>query len=227
LYGSKVRYLIADRVLSDIETCKEVGFTAMQFYDDILPILPDRTMGIAEFLYYCGFIWRCFMRSDLGLRNGYGFLRELADCGLVEVLVGVESGSNVIKKNIHKGTTVEQDTEFRRWCKDLGITYKASIILGLPGETMETMTMTQNWLLENKPDRVDVNVLIPLPGTPIVDNAQAYDCRILVEHSDEYFYKGHPEEVVAVCETAALTPREIDVFRADLLSKLRAMNISY
>jgi radical SAM superfamily enzyme YgiQ (UPF0313 family) len=90
-----------------------MGFGAVQFYDDILPIKVRRTLTIAEALDACGLIWRCFMRSDLAVKRGKGFLSELAARGLVELLVGVESDSNKIKKNIHKGTTAEQDATLR------------------------------------------------------------------------------------------------------------------
>jgi len=218
LYGSKVRYFPMDNVLVDIFRISRLGYGAIQFYDDILPIRKQRTLTIAHELDRLDLIWRCFMRSDLGLLNGKDFLVELADCGLREVLVGVESASNVIKNAIHKGTTVEQDTLFREWCRDAGISYKASIILGLPGETMETMQATRKWILDNRPDRVDINTLIPMPGTPLYDNPAEYGCKFSVgQDIDTYFYKGRLSEVRCVVETDELTSEQISQFRLDLI----------
>jgi len=220
LWGPKVRVINARTLYKDIDNLKEMGFGAIQFYDDILPIRPKRTLKLAAHLASRGMIWRCFMRSDLGIRHGRDFLAQLRIDGLKEILVGVESASDVIKANVNKGTTTAQDTTLREWCSDLGISYKASIILGLPGETWETMMETRQWLLDNEPDRADINVLIPMPGTPLYDDAEKYDCRWTVTHPDEHFFKGKPGEAECLVETASLRADEILQFRNDLVAEL-------
>jgi len=215
-----VRYIPARTLYEDIDILCGMGFKAVQFYDDILPIRPKRTLDLAWHLASKGMTWRCFMRSDLGIKHGKDFLAQLHANGLVEVLVGVESASNVIKANVNKGTTTAQDTTLRRWCRDLGISYKASIILGLPGETRATMEETRYWLIDNRPDRADINVLIPMPGTPLYDDAKKYDCRWTVQHPGESFFKGKPNEVRCLVETASLRADEILAFRNDLVAEL-------
>jgi radical SAM superfamily enzyme YgiQ (UPF0313 family) len=220
LWGGKVRYFPLDHIKADLNQIKFMGFGAVQFYDDILPIKKGRALQVAEELKKRGLIWRCFMRSDLGTRHGMHFLRQLRDCGLVEVLVGVESASNTIKDNVNKGTTTAQDTTLREWCKRLGISYKASIILGLPGETRATMEETRQWLLDNQPDKADINILIPMPGTPLYDNAKAYDCKWTVVVPDEYFFKGKPGELECLVRTKELEAGDILQFRNDLVAEL-------
>ena len=220
LWGRVVRYFPLDHIREDLNQIKMLGFGAVQFYDDIMPIKRNRTLQIAKELKDRGLIWRCFMRSDLGTRHGMHFLAQLKGCGLVEVLVGVESASQVIKDNVHKGTTREQDTTLREWCKRLGISYKASIILGLPGETQDTMEETRKWLLDNHPDKADINVLIPMPGTPLYDDAKAYDCRWTAAVPDKYFFKGKPGELECLVETETLKAADILQFRNDLVAEL-------
>lgn len=215
-----VRYTKLDKVLADVGQCWSYGFGAVQFYDDILPLKKDRTLEIARALSRHGMIWRCFMRSDLGVLHGYEFLEELAHYGLAEVLVGVESASQKIKDNVRKGTTPEQDTTLREWCRELGITYKASVILGLPGETASTMLETRRWLLKNRPDKADINTLIPMPGTPLYDHPERYDCKWSAAVPEEYFYKGRPGDVASLVETGALTPEMIMTFRNMLKAEL-------
>jgi len=194
------------------------NFGAVQLYDDILPIKPVRALRLAVALEQQGLIWRCFMRSDLGVKHGKAFLQELAASGLVEVLVGIESGSQKIKDNIHKGTTVEQDTLFREWCRELGINFKASVILGLPGETSETLEETRHWLLENRPDRADINFLIPMPGTPLWEKPG--DCRWACFTPDEYFFKGKPDILECLVSTTDVTAKQLQGFRARLVKEL-------
>lgn len=220
IYGRKVRYVPLESVKEDINICKLYGFGAIQFYDDVLPLKRARTLEIAEHLSRRGMIWRCFMRSDLAVRAGRDFLWQLASLGLVELLVGVESGSQEIKDNVNKGTTPEQDSTLLGWCKELDISFKASVILGLPGETRDTMEETRQWLLDNRPDRADINVLIPMPGTPLFDRAEEFDCRWSVPNPDEVFFKGTPGSLECVVETESLAANEILAFRNDLVAEL-------
>src|SRR4030067_401968 len=67
------------------------------------------------------------------------------------IFVGVESADNQIKENIHKGTTIEQDTAVLEWCKELGVRCKMSFILGLPGESLESMQNPRDWIFKNSP----------------------------------------------------------------------------
>lgn len=224
LYEGRVRYVPFDQVLLDLEHVVAGGYTAVQFYDDILPIKKDRTLALADALYAAGLIWRCFLRSDLGVRNGFEFLKTLREKGLVEVLVGVESASNTIKDNIHKGTTQAQDTQLLKWCKELGITYKASLILGLPGETWETLEETRQWLLRYRPDKADINVLVPMMGTPLYDDASTYDCHWQTESPEEFFFKGKPGELTCLVHTDVLSSEEILDFRNALVAEL---NVPY
>lgn len=219
LWGA-VRYVPLEKVIADINVIAEQGFEAVQFYDDILPIKPKRTLAIAKVLSALRLTWRCFLRSDLAVKRGKEFLKTLAARGLREVLVGVESASQRIKDNINKGTTVEQDTTLRRWCKELGISFKASVILGLPGETWETMEETRRWLLENRPDRADVNTLIPMPGTPLYDRPEEFDCHWTTATPDEFFYKGKPGELGCLVSTKELSAEDILTFRNKLVEEL-------
>lgn len=223
LWGA-VRFVELDKVLADVRQCHTYGFRAIQFYDDILPLKKGRTLEIARALKENGMIWRCFMRSDLGVLHGRGFLEELARNGLAEVLVGVESASQEIKDNVRKGTTTQQDTQLREWCRELGISYKASIILGLPGETPSTMLETRQWLLDNRPDKADINTLIPMPGTPLYDRPGDYDCKWTAAVPENFFYKGKPGVVSCLVETDALTPEMIMTFRDMLIAEL---NVPY
>ena len=177
-------------------------------------------------------IWRCFLRTDVIIKQGgFDYLRQMSEAGLVEVLAGVESGDNRIKANVHKGTTIEQDTQVLAWCKQLGIRFKASFILGLPGETPESMARTRDWILTNRPDRVDVNALIPMAGTPITKShdylGNEYDVGWDAEVPDEWYYKGAGRTASVLVHTAALSSAEIAAFRAGLMAEIAAAGIPY
>ena len=228
IWGSRVRYESLDLVIKQLDDIKEGGFTGIQFYDDILPINKPRTLKILEGLAERNFIWRCFLRTDvIAKQGGYEYLKQMRDAGLVEVLAGIESADNRIKRNITKGTTIEQDTEALLWCKDLGIKFKASLILGLPGETRESMEKSKEWILKYRPDRADVNILIPFPGTPIVKRSEDYDIYWTEDTPEEYWYKGQREHLDAIVGTSSLKPQEISEFHDNLIKEMKELGIPY
>jgi radical SAM superfamily enzyme YgiQ (UPF0313 family) len=221
------RYEPLDVVEYQIKESRMLGYHALAYYDDILPLNKPRTMELMKLHRKYGMIWRCFLRSDIiNKQGGYDYLRELRDGGLVEIFVGVESASDVIKNNIHKKTTIEQDTNIVRWCKDLGIRCKTSFILGLPGESQETMEATRKWILEHRPDRVQIGRLIPFPGTPLTRNPQDYDLKVERNIDDDWFYMGRNDFQHSFVSTSHLTTEQIDDFWHRLNKELEEQGIS-
>ncbi|MHA2246896.1 MAG: B12-binding domain-containing radical SAM protein [Candidatus Hodarchaeales archaeon] len=211
IWGNRTRYEPMWVVEHQIDEAKGLGYGALAYYDDILPLHKNRTLAIMELHKKYDMIWRCFLRSDIIHRHGgYDYLKQLRDGGLVEVFVGVESASNVIKENIHKGTTIEQDTNIVRWCKQLGIRCKASFILGLPGESSETIEETEEWIFRNRPDRVQIGRLIPFSGTPLTKNIENYDLNIEHNMDEDWFYMGKNNFNHSFVATSSLSVDEID-----------------
>lgn len=227
-----VRYEPVATVDAQLRELKERGHEASQYYDDILPLNKDRTLEIMKLMKNYGLIWRCFIRTDvIAKQGGFDYLSQMADAGLVEVLAGVESADNRIKDNIHKGTTIEQDTQALEWCRQLGIRFKASFILGLPGEDADSLQRTREWILTHKPDRADVNALIPMPGTPITRThdyqGNEYDVTWTGEYTEEEFYKGKKRSASVVTSTSHLSSAEIAAFRDNLIVEMDAAGITF
>lgn len=231
IWDRTVRYEPVATVAAQIREIVERGHTGLMFYDDILPLNKPRTLALLDVIRQYNVAWRCFIRTDvIAHQGGFDYLRQMAEAGLVEVLAGVESADNRIKANIHKGTTIEQDTQALAWCRELGIKFKASFILGLPGEDRASLERTRDWILTHRPPRVDVNTLIPFPGTPITRShdyqGNPYDVQWEADLPEEYFYKGRRDETQrALVRTSALSAEEIENFRAKLLVEIAAAGI--
>jgi radical SAM superfamily enzyme YgiQ (UPF0313 family) len=107
--------------------------------------------------------------------------------GCAEVAIGVESADPYIHNTVcKKGTTIEQDTEFVRYCKSIGLRVKAYLIFGLPSENLESIEATKKWLEKEKPDNFDISIFTPYPGSDIYQNQHNYDI---------YWYKPTLEKV--------------------------------
>ncbi len=175
LWSRVVRNTPMPKLIEEFQQIKDLGFGAIQFYDDILPINPRRVKEMCGHLVNFGLIWRCFCRVDIITKHGgKDYLQFMYDHGLREVLIGAESGSQKILDNIHKETTVEQNATVLKWCDEIGIRCKLSFIIGLPGENRETLEETRRFLQKHLINanlrvqhKVDLCSYIPMAGTPI------------------------------------------------------------
>jgi len=79
--------------------------------------------------------------------------------------VGYESGNQQILHNIKKGMRIEVAEKFTRDCHDLGIKIHGTFILGLPGETKETIQETIKFATKINPHTIQVSLAAPYPGT--------------------------------------------------------------
>ena len=87
------------------------------------------------------------------------------DNGLRLLLVGYESGNQQILHNIKKGMRIDVARRFTKDCHELGIAIHGTFILGLPGETKETIEETIDFAKEINPHTIQVSLAAPYPGT--------------------------------------------------------------
>ncbi|MBB2200433.1 hopanoid biosynthesis associated radical SAM protein HpnJ [Gluconacetobacter tumulisoli] len=135
---------------------KEFFFDDDTFTDDL-----PRAEAIARELGKMGVTWSCNAKANVPRKT----LEVLKDNGLRLLLVGYESGNQQILHNIKKGMRVEVAREFTKNCHELGIKIHGTFILGLPGETKETIQETIKFATEINPHTLQVSLAAPYPGT--------------------------------------------------------------
>ena len=121
---------------------KEFFFDDDTFTDDL-----PRAEAIAEELGKLGVTWSCNAKANVPRET----LKVLKDNGLRLLLVGYESGNQQILHNIKKGMRIEVAERFTKDCHELGITIHGTFILGLPGETQETIQETIRFATRDQP----------------------------------------------------------------------------
>jgi radical SAM superfamily enzyme YgiQ (UPF0313 family) len=99
-------------------------------------------------------------------------LKVLKENGLRLLTVGFETGSQQILNNIKKGMKVDWAHEFATNCHKLGIKMHGTFIVGLPGETQETIRETIEFVKRINPHTIQVSLPAPLPGTYLYDQAK-------------------------------------------------------
>ncbi len=135
---------------------REFFFDDDTFTDDL-----PRAEAIARELGKLGVTWSCNAKANVPRDT----LRVLKDNGLRLLLVGYESGNQQILHNIKKGMRIEVARQFTKDCHELGIKIHGTFILGLPGESRETIQETIAFAKEINPHTMQVSLAAPYPGT--------------------------------------------------------------
>ncbi len=139
------------------------------FDDDTFTDNGPRAEAVARELGRLGVTWSCNAKANVPRET----LEVLKDNGLRLLLVGYETGNQQILYNIKKGMRVDMARRFTKDCHELGITIHGTFILGLPGETKETIEETIRFATEINPHTVQVSLAAPYPGTFLYDQAVA------------------------------------------------------
>jgi len=169
--GHRYRVRTPDNVAAEIAVAvgyfpqvKEYFFDDDTFTDD-----EPRAREIAQRLGRLGVTWSCNAKAIVSSET----LAVLRDNGLRLLLVGYESGNQKIINNIRKGVRLDIARRFSEDCHRLGITIHGTFIVGLPGETPETIEETIRFAREINPHTIQVSLAAPYPGTELYRQAVA------------------------------------------------------
>ncbi len=166
LYGTKTRFQSADRVLGEMEHLLSKGYREIYFRDETFFVDKDRDIQICEGIIKNKWdvVWICNTRVNEVSKE---LLKLAKEAGCHYIKFGVESGVQEILDNIHKGITVEETRQAFKWMNEVEIDSHAHTMLGSPGETLDTISTTINFITEIEPTTATFGVCTPYPGTPM------------------------------------------------------------
>lgn len=141
------------------------GVREISFDDDTFTADRRHAREVAANLKPLGISWTINTRANCD----YETLKIMREAGLRHVVVGYESGNEQILKNIKKGVSREQAVEFTRNCKKLGLSIHGAFIMGLPGETLETIRETIEFAKRLDLNSIQASLASPYPGTEFWD----------------------------------------------------------
>ncbi|HEY7853402.1 MAG TPA: hopanoid biosynthesis associated radical SAM protein HpnJ [Caulobacteraceae bacterium] len=167
--GHRYRTRSVQHVIEEIAWAKKAFPQVKEFFFDDDTFTDDlpRAEAIAKELGKLGVTWSCNAKANVPRKS----LEVLKAGGLRLLLVGYESGNQQILHNIKKGMRIEVAEQFTKDCHDLGITIHGTFIVGLPGETKETLQETVRWASKINPHTIQVSLAAPYPGTFLYDQA--------------------------------------------------------
>jgi hopanoid biosynthesis associated radical SAM protein HpnJ len=169
--GHRYRVRSAANVIAEVAWIKEnmPEVKEVMFDDDTFTDSSNlpRVEEIARGMGRLGMTWSCNAKANVPRKT----LEVMKDNGLRLLLVGYESGDDQILHNIKKGLRTDIARRFTEDCRKLGILIHGTFILGLPGETTETIEKTINFAKEINPHTIQVSLAAPYPGTTLYKQA--------------------------------------------------------
>ena len=168
--GHRWRLRSSDDVAAEAKWAIEnfPGLKEIFFDDDTFNYKRERTIELCKKLEKLNFTFSCTSR----VTTDEDTLKAMKDAGFRLLIVGYESGEQQILKNIKKGASVDMARRFTKNAHKLGLTIHADFIIGLPGETRESIRKTVDFAKELDCETVQVSIAHPYPGTEFMEYAK-------------------------------------------------------
>ncbi|MBU0972156.1 MAG: B12-binding domain-containing radical SAM protein [Proteobacteria bacterium] len=207
MVGHKVRFRSAVHIADEIEVLLSLGTRFINIADDLFTASKRRVTQLCNELLKrkLQVSWSAFSRvNTIDTQT----LKLMKSAGCHSVSFGIESGNPEMLKRVKKGITIAQAKKAATACREAGIRGHASFMVGLPGETHETMNDSLKLQKELEIESA-YHFLAPFPGTTVREDIADYDLEILTNDWDEY------NANKSIVRTSALSPEEMDAFVDD------------
>lgn len=216
-----VRFHSTEYVLKELQHLMDCGCEGVDFQDNVFTARKD-LLSLGPILKKMA--WRCQIRADEKVKN----VELLNRMGCMHILSGIESGSQKILDTANKKIDIKKVTGLIKEYKHLDIDFRALIIVGLPGETHETVSETIDFLRDIEPDSVGVGTFVPYPGTYIYKHMDQFDIKIeegLEKDYKKWFFRTRKGEYNnCIIRTSGLTSREILDYRNKIDKEFNKFN---
>ncbi len=205
MVGARVRYRSAVKIVDEFEYLSSLNFHQINIADDLFTADKNHCIAVCDEIMKRNLRlkWTSFARVDT---VSDAVLVKMKAAGCSAVSFGIESANPQILKTIKKGITLKQVEDAVTMCKRAAITPFASFILGLPGETPETIKETMEFgeRLKKLGLSYGFHLLAPFPGTEVREHSDRYGIKILTDDWSEY----HANR--AIVETPAVDHKTLD-----------------
>lgn len=164
-YQYSTRLRSPERIMEELWTLKKQGVNNIHMYADLFTVNRDQVMELCERMIEenIDIKWMCNSRVDFVDEE---MLQLMGKAGNWLISWGIESGNEQILKNVRKGAYPDKAERALRWAREAGIMNWGYFIIGLPGETEETIRKTIAFSKKLPLDIALFHVAAPYPGTP-------------------------------------------------------------
>jgi anaerobic magnesium-protoporphyrin IX monomethyl ester cyclase len=166
-FGARVRAYSPERVFEMIKHLQtKYGVRHILFVDDLFLASKVRTKKLCELILASNtkITWSCTARVDTVKPE---ILKIMKQAGCWEISFGLESGSNEMLKSMDKSADISRSEQAIKWTAAAGIRVKGLFMLGYPGETIESIKLTKNFISSLPITIMNLTKFTPYPGSPI------------------------------------------------------------
>jgi radical SAM superfamily enzyme YgiQ (UPF0313 family) len=165
-YGSSIRFRSPENILAELELLASLGVHSIHMYADLFTVSREQVVGLCEQILERGLRlrWTCNSRVDFVDPE---MLRLMGRAGCWMISWGIESGSEEVLRRARKGIVLDQVEQALRWAHEAGIRNWGYFIIGLPGETEETIRETIRFAKRLPLDLALFHIAAPYPGSPL------------------------------------------------------------
>ncbi len=158
------------RVWAEIRELADLGVERIFFRDQTWNLVERRSIKLCRYLADLDIEWIAEVRPDAMTSK---LSREMKKSGCLRVEMGVETGDPRIFQTVGKvASSMERVERGFRNSKKEGLLTSAQVMVGLPGESWNSVKATTTFLQRLDPDAVLVSVATPYPGTPFMARAK-------------------------------------------------------
>ena len=164
-YQYSIRLRSPESIMEEIKMLYDLGLRYIHMYADLFTVSREQVMGLCQLIIESGLKikWTCNSRVDYVDEE---MLHTMAKAGCWYISWGLESANVEILRNIRKGTNPEKMIRALTWSKKAGIRNWGYFIIGLPGETEESIQETIALSKKLPLDIALFHIAAPYPGTP-------------------------------------------------------------
>ncbi len=164
-YQNSVRIRSPEKILEELQLLSDLGIHNVHMYADLFTLSRDQVVGLCDLILSSGLKvkWTCNSRVDYVDEK---MLQLMAKAGCWFISWGIESANEEILKRTRKGYRKEQAFRALNWARAAGIKNWGYFIIGLPGETEETIKETIAYSKQLPLDIALFHIAAPYPGTP-------------------------------------------------------------
>lgn len=170
MWRRTVRYRSPENVIGEMQVLFDLGVKELKIWDDTFTLNKERVVKICQMMTDEGFdfTWSCLTRVDhLELE----MLKEMKNAGCWLVDFGIDAGTQEGLDILRKHVTLQQNIDGVKLVKKAGIEAKGNVILGTPGDTVESIRATIDHTKQLDLDYLNICTMTPIPGSDLYEMA--------------------------------------------------------
>ncbi len=164
-YQWSLRLRSPENIVQELKILKGLGIDYIHMYADLFTLSREQVVGLCDLMIRenLKIKWTCNSRVDYVDEE---MLSKMGQAGCWMIAWGIESGNFDILKHARKGADPAKAARALQWAHEAGIKNWGYFIIGLPGETEETIQETIRFSKKLPLDIALFHIAAPYPGTP-------------------------------------------------------------